>query len=214
MWWHCNSSWCCAVNVMFEKDSGQPKSKQLWNIHLFEADYNFFLKISHVVGLETCLNVHQSKHMAWFPEGLLWILSCLISWPRIYATCSKLCSIRQWCLSLHWSYRCGAWHDGCNEMWNANRGSLYSRLGFGVKHCLIRWKPYTGCPETPRCIAEHSWNLFQNKAGRSRNQCICSNLVAFLGMQVILNLRDWLCGMSESSIGQYICLLWVIPCQP
>ena len=89
MWRHCNSSWCCAVNVMLEKDSGQPKSKQLWNIHLFEADYNFFLKISHV-GLETCLNVHQTKHMAWLlPEGLPWILSCLISWTRIYITCSR-----------------------------------------------------------------------------------------------------------------------------
>ena len=193
MWWHCNSSWCCAVNVMFEKDSGQPKSNWLF---VWSRQY-LFLKISRV-GLETCLNVHQTKHMAWFPEGLSWILSCLISWPRIYATCSRstmLDSTRMPQL-LHWSYRCGTWHDGCNEMWNANRGSLYSRLGFGVTQCLIRG--------VQRLVLRNTLGtFFQNRAGRSRNQCICSNL-AFLGLQAILNLRDWLCGMPEASIGKYL----------
>ncbi|KAI2511184.1 hypothetical protein MHU86_3149 [Fragilaria crotonensis] len=37
--------WCKAVNIMIEKDKGRPKINRLRIIHLFEADYNFFLKI-------------------------------------------------------------------------------------------------------------------------------------------------------------------------
>lgn len=37
--------WCNAVNIMIEKDQGQPKVTRLRIIHLFEADLNFFLKI-------------------------------------------------------------------------------------------------------------------------------------------------------------------------
>ncbi|KAI2497437.1 hypothetical protein MHU86_17041 [Fragilaria crotonensis] len=37
--------WCKAVNVMIEKDKGSPKINRLRIIHLFEADYNLFLKI-------------------------------------------------------------------------------------------------------------------------------------------------------------------------
>ncbi|KAI2496067.1 hypothetical protein MHU86_18439 [Fragilaria crotonensis] len=37
--------WSKAVNVMIEKDSGSPKINRLRIIHLFEADYNLFLKI-------------------------------------------------------------------------------------------------------------------------------------------------------------------------
>ncbi len=37
--------WCNAVNIMIEKDPGQPKITRLWIIHLFKADLNFFLKL-------------------------------------------------------------------------------------------------------------------------------------------------------------------------
>ncbi len=37
--------WCNAVNVMIEKDPGRPRIHRLRIIHLFEADYNLFLKI-------------------------------------------------------------------------------------------------------------------------------------------------------------------------
>ena len=37
--------WSQAVNVMIEKDKGQPKVNRLRIIHLFEADYNLFLKM-------------------------------------------------------------------------------------------------------------------------------------------------------------------------
>jgi hypothetical protein len=37
--------WCNAVNIMIEKDLGQPKITRLRIIHLFEADLNFFLKL-------------------------------------------------------------------------------------------------------------------------------------------------------------------------
>ena len=37
--------WCNAVNIMIEKDSGKPKLNRLRIIHLFEADFNLFLKL-------------------------------------------------------------------------------------------------------------------------------------------------------------------------
>jgi hypothetical protein len=37
--------WCNATNVMIEKDPGKPRIHRLRIIHLFEADYNFFLKL-------------------------------------------------------------------------------------------------------------------------------------------------------------------------
>ncbi|KAI2500978.1 hypothetical protein MHU86_13523 [Fragilaria crotonensis] len=37
--------WQHAVNVMIEKDKGDPKIHRLRIIHLFEADYNLFLKL-------------------------------------------------------------------------------------------------------------------------------------------------------------------------
>ena len=37
--------WSQAVNVMIEKDKGQPRINRLRIIHLFEADYNLFLKM-------------------------------------------------------------------------------------------------------------------------------------------------------------------------
>lgn len=39
------SRWCNATNVLIEKDTGRPKIHRLRIIHLFEADYNFFLKL-------------------------------------------------------------------------------------------------------------------------------------------------------------------------
>ena len=37
--------WSNAVNVLIEKDAGHPKINRLRIIHLFEADFNFFLKL-------------------------------------------------------------------------------------------------------------------------------------------------------------------------
>jgi len=37
--------WCNATNVMIEKDEGKPNIDRLRIIHLFEADFNFFLKL-------------------------------------------------------------------------------------------------------------------------------------------------------------------------
>jgi hypothetical protein len=39
------SRWCRAVSVLLEKDPGAPNINRLRVIHLFEADYNLFLKI-------------------------------------------------------------------------------------------------------------------------------------------------------------------------
>jgi hypothetical protein len=58
--------WCNATNVMSEKDPGQPRIHRLRIIHLFEADYNFFLKIQwdhrlvrHACALDL---LHDSQH--------------------------------------------------------------------------------------------------------------------------------------------------------
>jgi hypothetical protein len=37
--------WCHATNVLIEKDPGRPRINRLRIIHLFEADFNFFLKL-------------------------------------------------------------------------------------------------------------------------------------------------------------------------
>jgi hypothetical protein len=39
------SRWCKAISVLIEKDPGNPNINRLRVIHLFEADYNLFLKI-------------------------------------------------------------------------------------------------------------------------------------------------------------------------
>jgi hypothetical protein len=39
------SRWCNAVSIMIEKDHGKPRLNRLRIIHLFEADFNFFLKL-------------------------------------------------------------------------------------------------------------------------------------------------------------------------
>lgn len=39
------SRWCKAISVLLEKDHGSPCVNRLRVIHLFEADYNFFLKL-------------------------------------------------------------------------------------------------------------------------------------------------------------------------
>ena len=58
--------WCNATNVMLEKDIGQPYIHRLRIIHLFEADYNFFLKLQwghrlvrHACDLDL---LHDSQH--------------------------------------------------------------------------------------------------------------------------------------------------------
>jgi hypothetical protein len=37
--------WQKAINIMLEKDPGRPTINRLRIIHLFEADFNFFLKL-------------------------------------------------------------------------------------------------------------------------------------------------------------------------
>jgi hypothetical protein len=39
------SRWCKAITVLIEKDPGNPCINRLRMIHLFEADFNFFLKL-------------------------------------------------------------------------------------------------------------------------------------------------------------------------
>ena len=39
------SRWCNATNVLIEKDAGRPNINRLRIVHLFEADYNFVLKL-------------------------------------------------------------------------------------------------------------------------------------------------------------------------
>jgi hypothetical protein len=58
--------WCQATNVMIEKDAGKPCINRLRIIHLFEADFNFFLKLQwghrlvrHAVSLDL---LHDSQH--------------------------------------------------------------------------------------------------------------------------------------------------------
>ena len=58
--------WCQATNVMIEKDAGLPRIHRLRIIHLFEADYNFFLKLQwghrlvrHADSLDL---LHDSQH--------------------------------------------------------------------------------------------------------------------------------------------------------
>jgi hypothetical protein len=58
--------WCNATNVMIEKDPGKPCIHRLRIIHLFEADYNSFLKLQcghrlvrHAMSLDL---LHDSQH--------------------------------------------------------------------------------------------------------------------------------------------------------
>ncbi len=39
------TSWCNAANIMLETDPGAPRTMRLRIIHVFEADFNFFLKL-------------------------------------------------------------------------------------------------------------------------------------------------------------------------
>jgi hypothetical protein len=58
--------WCHATNVMIEKDAGKPCINRLRIVHLFEADYNFFLKLQwgHRLVRHACeLDLlHDSQH--------------------------------------------------------------------------------------------------------------------------------------------------------
>jgi hypothetical protein len=58
--------WCNATNVMIEKDIGKPCIHRLRIVHLFEADYNFFLKLQwgHRLVRQACdLDLlHPSQH--------------------------------------------------------------------------------------------------------------------------------------------------------
>ena len=58
--------WCKATNVMLEKDAGKPYIHRLRIIHLFEDDYNFYLKLQwghrlvrHAKALDL---LHDSQH--------------------------------------------------------------------------------------------------------------------------------------------------------
>lgn len=58
--------WCKATNVMIEKDIGKPYIHRLRIVHLFEADFNFFLKLQwghRLVRQAVSLNLlHDSQH--------------------------------------------------------------------------------------------------------------------------------------------------------
>ena len=58
--------WSNAVNILIEKDTGQPKINRLRIIHLFEADFNFYLKLQwghRLVRRALSLNLlHDGQH--------------------------------------------------------------------------------------------------------------------------------------------------------
>ncbi len=58
--------WCNAVNIMIKKDAGKPKITRLRIIHLFEADFNFLLKLiwgSRLVKRSVHLDLlHNGQH--------------------------------------------------------------------------------------------------------------------------------------------------------
>ena len=59
--------WRNAVNILIEKDTGQPKINRLRIIHLFEADFNFYLKLQwghRLVRRALSLNLvlHDGQH--------------------------------------------------------------------------------------------------------------------------------------------------------
>jgi hypothetical protein len=58
--------WCQATNVMIEKDPGHPKINRLRIIHLFEADYNLYLKLQWGHRLIRAANdrklIHPGQH--------------------------------------------------------------------------------------------------------------------------------------------------------
>jgi hypothetical protein len=56
--------WCKAISVLLEKDPGQPNINRLRVIHLFEADYNLFLKVLWAQRL-----VKQGEENAQFGEA-------------------------------------------------------------------------------------------------------------------------------------------------
>ena len=56
--------WCKAVSVLLEKDPGRPSINRLRIIHLFEADYNLFLKIFWARRL-----VHRGEEYKQFGES-------------------------------------------------------------------------------------------------------------------------------------------------
>jgi hypothetical protein len=62
--------WQRSINVMLEKDPGQPQISRLRIIHLFEADFNFFLKVmwgSRLVRRAT--NDGMIKRAVWLSTG-------------------------------------------------------------------------------------------------------------------------------------------------
>ena len=71
--------WCNAVNIMIEKDKGQPKITRLRIIHLFEADLNFFLKCqwgSRLVRRADTHNLLNDGQHGSAPVAPQWTLSC------------------------------------------------------------------------------------------------------------------------------------------
>jgi hypothetical protein len=64
--------WCNAVNIMIEKDPGAPKMTRLRIIHLFEADFNFFLKLmwgSRLVKRAVKLDLLNNGQHGSVPQG-------------------------------------------------------------------------------------------------------------------------------------------------
>ena len=65
--------WCNAVNILIEKDSGQqPKITRLRIIHLFEADFNLFLKLiwgSRLVKRAVSLNLLNNGQHGSIPRS-------------------------------------------------------------------------------------------------------------------------------------------------
>lgn len=87
--------WSNAINVLIEKDAGHPKINRLQIIHLFEADFNFFLKLQwghRLVCRAISLHLlHDGQH-GWITSGTYGTRSNnahSLSLRRTYVGCSS-----------------------------------------------------------------------------------------------------------------------------
>jgi hypothetical protein len=116
---------------MLEKDTGAPRINQLRIIHLFEVDFNLFLKLQW----GSCLVKHAGKHdllndgqqHASKPERVSMDPVMLTQLTTDLSRLLKVSLVRQRCLSMlrqdhcHVRYACG------KALWHANERSEYAR---------------------------------------------------------------------------------------
>jgi hypothetical protein len=124
--------WCKSVKVMIEKDTGIPAIHRLRIIHLYEADYNLFLKIQWGLRLIRHGEMHHGLNDQQFgsPKDrtamdpvLLKQLSYDLSHQchTSLATFNNDASAPSWLLLLYWRRDVFA----CHGMWSRHMQKLY-----------------------------------------------------------------------------------------